>query len=1283
MDADGACFDGDRAAASLRGWLSSHERAQLERHASQCQTCRPLLEQARSTFVMPVAADGSMADEEFTGTARFAVVKRLGEGGMGVVYEALDRDSGARVALKTIAARSNGSLLRFKHEFRALRGIEHPNLVGLGELMQDAGRWFFTMELVEGVDFLEHVRGDGMRLGEADTDDGRLTGFVDDAAPPRAGRCDEAKLRASLEQLVHGLLALHRAGKVHRDIKPSNILVTPAGRVAILDFGLVADVTRAPSDEGDLAGTVAFMAPEQGTVAPITPAADWYSVGMLLYLALTGRVPFAGPPPEVLTLKRSVDPIAPRTLIPSVPADLDELCLALLRRAPEARPSGRQVLQWLRAAAPAPASSETPDAAPRFVGRKQPLEQLHGALAHVAHGHTVSLLIDGESGVGKTALVHEFCQRVRGAGDALVLRGRCYERESVPYKAFDEIVDALSRHLSALPPADAADFLPSDMGALAQIFPVLAPLANGHAPANVPKGEPQQLRRAVFATLREILRRLAAQRLTIVHIDDLHWADEESLLLLEALLDPPNAPPVLLVATLRRDVGVPVDEVAACLPGDVRRLSLDLLPPDEARLLAAELLRDSSLPPLTDDVAREAAGHPLFIEALVQHRLAVGSARGPARLEDALAARIARLPDGARRLLELVAVAGGPLEQDVAAAAVDLGWSELERQLAFLRASFLVRSTGARPSDRVETYHDRVRETVKAKLVAGAERHWHEQLARAFERQERGDAETLAMHFRAAGQRARAAHYFALAADRARQVLAFDRAARLFQECLALAGDSGGADAGALQIKLGDALANGGRGEAAARAYEAAAASEPSPLGALDLRRRAAEQLLRVGRLDEAMALLRSVMSAVGLRMPETPAAALFELVARMAQLRLRRFRFVERDAATLSPIERARIDTCWSIGVGLSTIDHIQGAVFQERHLLLALRGGEPYRVARALLVETFLLTSRGAMARRLARRLTDEAEPIVRRLGSPYLDALLCMSRAIQTQFSGQFIAARTLWNEAERLLRARCDHVAWELTNVGFFQLQTLGWLGELPELSRRLPLMLDAAEARGDRYSACVLRTGWNVLPGLAADEPVATRRAVAAAVAGWPNAGMHVQHALGLHAHAQLALYEGRSDAAYALLERHWPALGRSLLLEVHPLRLDLLTLKMRCALACADGRAGTTARLAAAERLANRILRHRLPWSSPLATLGLAAVARRRGQPDRALALLDDARGRLRAASMGHFAVAADRARAQLAGDSTALHAADRSWAALGVRVPERMTALLVPGFSG
>ena len=1288
MAAEGICFDHRAAAASVRGALPASECAQIAAHAERCMACRPMLELARSSL----GGGGSEREEEFAGTARFRILRRVGEGGMGVVYEALDLDTDTRVALKTVSARSDGSLLRFKNEFRALQGIEHPNLVSLFELTQAAGRCFFTMELVDGVDFLRHVRsGDDDALGRRSDHPTRQLLPSAGAAPLPAGavgalgRCDERALRAALEQLAHGLTALHRAGKVHRDIKPSNILVDGAGRVVILDFGLVADISVAGDD--DLAGTVAFMAPEQGTRAPITPAADWYSFGMLLYVALTGREPFAGPPPEVLTLKRTVDPLPPNMLSDGVPPDLDQLCMALLSRTPAARPNGRQVLEWLRAGRPA--DEVEPTAARLFVGRRQPLAELAAAFEDARAGRAVSLLIDGESGVGKTTLVQHFLHAVRrDSPEALLLGGRCYERESVPYKAFDEIIDALGRFLSAQPRAQVAALLPTELGPVAQIFPALASMLDtqGAASEERPAGDPQAVRRSVFAAVREIVRRIAALRPLVLHIDDLHWADEDSLLLLEALLRGPDAPALLLVATVRQaSASVSPQTLALRVPGDVRRLHLATLPPDEARALAAELLRIASrAAPLEEEtIAREAAGHPLFIEALVQHRLTVGSHDGPARLEEALWSRIARLPSGAHRLLEVVAVAGRPLEQDVAAAAVDLEWCEFSRQLALLRACHLLRTSGPRPVDRVDTYHDRVRETVVAHLDVEARRSWHQRLAGAFEWQERGDPETVGLHLREAGERARAIRYFGLAAERAQEALAFERAARLYRECLALS-RAATPEAHALQIKLGDALSNAGRGEAAARAYQAAAEHERSPVGAIELRRRAAEQLLRVGRLDEAAALLRSVLDAIGMRMPSTPAGALLELAARMVQLRLRGFGYAERAADQLSLLERARIDTCWSIGCGLTIIDHIRGAVFQERHLLLALRAGEPYRLARALVVEAFLLSSRGHADQALAARLTDEAQAIATRLGSPHLDALVHMARAIQSQFAGRFAAARVGWEDAETVLRSRCTDVAWELTNTGFFALQTLAWLGEVGELSRRLPRLIDAAEERDDRYSGAVLRTGWNILPGLAADDPATTRHEVGEAVARWPAGGFHVQHCLALHANVQLALYEGHAEEARRLLERHWPGLGRSLLLQVLPLKLDMLFLRLRCALACAAERPSSRALWTVAEQQARRMLRLDRAWSTPLAHLGLAGVAFGRGRLDEATRALADAQRGFDAADMALFAAASQRLRGRIVGGDegrAAVAAADGWMAAQGVLRPERLTALLAPGF--
>src|SRR5262252_5063954 len=94
----------------------------------------------------------------FRGTRRFQILRRLGEGGMGVVYEALDRERETRVALKTLRTLDAEALLRFKHEFRALQDLEHPNLVSLGELIEEGGVWFYSMELIAGVDFLTWVR---------------------------------------------------------------------------------------------------------------------------------------------------------------------------------------------------------------------------------------------------------------------------------------------------------------------------------------------------------------------------------------------------------------------------------------------------------------------------------------------------------------------------------------------------------------------------------------------------------------------------------------------------------------------------------------------------------------------------------------------------------------------------------------------------------------------------------------------------------------------------------------------------------------------------------------------------------------------------------------------------------------------------------------------------------------------------------------------------------------------------------------------------------------------
>src|SRR5262249_29692682 len=158
---------------------------------------------------------------------------------------------------------------------------------------------------------------------------------------------------------------------------------------------------------------------------------------------------------------------------------------------------------------------------------------------------------------------------------------------------------------------------------------------------------------------------------------------------------------------------------------------------------------------------------PLFIDELVRHKLVLGERAGKLRLEEALRARIERLDDGARQVLELVVVAGAPLTQETAAHAARLQFREVAQAASLPRAHNLVRTSGVRRTDAVEPYHDRVREAVLLGLAAANRKGWHERLAVALEALPHADPEALATHWRGAGEVDRAASYAQRAAAEA------------------------------------------------------------------------------------------------------------------------------------------------------------------------------------------------------------------------------------------------------------------------------------------------------------------------------------------------------------------------------------------------------------------------------------------------------------------------------------------------------------------------------------
>ncbi|WP_437318439.1 serine/threonine-protein kinase [Sorangium sp. So ce385] len=1317
-------------------------------------------------------------------TARFTIGRRLGEGAFGVVYEAHDRERGARVALKSLHRLDPVALYRFKREFRALSEVVHPNLVALHELFSEENRWFFTMDLVEGADFLSAVRGPSaqrapepsasMRApaggdpdetapvvsstwpgpvasggaardpgdaardpgdaardpgdaardpGDAARDPGDAARGPGDAArdpaaapPPRWG-----PLRSALVQLAQGLAALHAAGKLHRDLKPSNVLVTREGRVVILDFGLVTELSTGSIDQSGshIAGTPAYMAPEQARRGTLSPACDWYAVGVMLYEALTGRRPFEGGALEVIVQKQRDRPPPPSELAEGIPGDLDALCAELLRPDPGERPPAHEVLRRLsppdgdaegraRGEAGAPArpraqSSATPAPGAPFVGREGHLDALRGAFARARGGRATTVHIHGTSGAGKTALVRRFLDELSAAGEAVVLEGRCYERESVPYKAVDSLIDALSRHLARLPRLDAAELMPRDVHAVVRLFPVLGQVdAIARAPRReVEPPDARELRRRGFAALREILARIADRRPLVLFIDDLQWGDADSAALLTDLLREPDAPALLLLLCYRSEDAARSELVARLLPpdaagadaGDVRALAVGALSPEEGRALALALLGGGDRAAAqADAIAQEAEGNPFFVLELsreVEGRAAPESSRGAGvRLGSVLAGRLQRLPAAARRLLEVVAVSGKPLGRRDAREAAGLTPDEEQAALAALRAASAIRTRGQRDEQELETFHDRIREAALAQLGAAELAAVHLGLAAVLEASGRAEADVLAMHFRRGGRADEAARYAVKAGDRAAEALAFDRAAEHYAAALEAA-PAGAADARALRVKLAHALRNAGRGAEAARAY-AAAAEGAAPRESLDLRRCAAEQLLVSGHIEEGKRALAGVLATVGMRLAERRWAVLLSLLFWRLLLRLRGFRFRERDARALPAETLTRLDICWSASVGLAMADVLQGAALQARHLFLALRAGEPYRLARAIATEIGHLGTDHVVGRRLAHRRYATAAALAEKVGDPYLVAVnKCMLGVVEC-LSGRWAEGLALCREAEDLLRARCAGVAWELGTSSRFMMVAHYHRGELDALARLAAPRIADADARGDLYAASFFRVGLTYIVPLAADRPDAARDEVLGAMARWPRRWFDHLDCLETVALGRIDLYAGAPLEARRRIRDRWRKIALSFLPRFQYYRVLIHHLRASAALEAAARAASGDARLARrllgeAERDARRLSREGAPWVAPMATSLRAAIAAQRGQVAQALSLLEEAAAAFDGCEMALFAACARRRRGQLLGGEEGralIEAADAWMAGQGIRNPARIAAIFAPGFS-
>jgi serine/threonine protein kinase len=1185
---------------------------------------------------------------------RFQIDEQLGEGGMGRVFAAFDSLRESRVALKVLGSITPRSILQMKQEFRAAAELSHPSLVRLHELFFDGVEWFFTMDLVDGVNVNTLRR--------------------------RLERLPVALIQELFGQLARALVELHSAGTLHGDLKPSNFLITRTHQVVLLDFGLARPVVGSGLKYAR-AGTPGYMSPEQQSGNPYTEASDWYSFGVVLYEALTGQLPSAA-----------------RALageLRDAPAALRELCIELLQPEPSARPRGHQVLRRLGVKRDSIALGVLAPAACELVGRRRELADLRAAFGDAVRGHApVVTLVQGPSGIGKTALVQHFVSGVQADG-GIVLSGRCRERESVSHKAIDVLVDDLIAWLDGEGSEAAASLLPPGMGDLTRLFPALraVPSVARAVAAQATTSNDTAAKVNAIRTFHDLLVNIAARAPLVLWIDDLQWADVDSTALLAPLLAETAGLPLLLVGSYRSSendwgpmLNALYDGRTQLLPPP-REIALAPLPPAEARSLALRLLDSSAIDAssVAKTIADEAGGHPLLISELARGG---GGELLPAvstSLSQLIGARIQGLTSDARSLVETLALAGAPLTRAVLRLAGSLDASRTERALDMLRGARLVRSGGMEEDRALDIIHDRIREIIVQCIPAAKQAASHFALALALTAQRQIRADLIAAHFSGAGAMREAGTHWLAAADNAAHNLAFERAAQLY-ELAAVHAPLDVEQRHDVRMRQAQMLGYAGRGQDAAELYLSGAKDRPGDQ-IIQLQRLAAEQLLLVGQWARGLEVIDKVLRTLGMRPIRGGYGLLISFVLGRLRVRLRGLRFRQRASEELSPKRLASIDAAFTVACSLGAVDPMRGADLQNEHLLLALRAGEPTRLLRALMLEVSYSAAPGRPANQRMHKLLQLVDSLSAHTQDP---AALGMSRLIKglaLYLEGDVAGAHEHLESAVNTFTTRCAGAVWETMTAHRFSIASLFFLGRFRELHARVPPLVAQATAQNNQYAGTWCRTHFATIAWLVKDDVAEAQKRLRDTLeeltAHYPLATSSV-----LISEVYLDFYTGELEKPLQRIHARWEEFTRLNLFRVGILRLQLWHLRAASALLAArnarmKGAVAEERRLLAEARTAaNRVAREPAPIARALASLLFGGIELANNMPrlaaqhfERSVASFETLGMKLFAAAAGfrHAEIAQGEHRTRLLNDAQAAFEAE------GVTSWRRMVNLLAP----
>jgi hypothetical protein len=511
------------------------------------------------------------------------------------------------------------------------------------------------------------------------------------------------QVRDAFRQLAVAIAVLHAHGIVHRDIKPSNIMITAEGRVVLLDFGLAVAIAADDSlDRRSVVGTPGYMSPEQITASTPTAASDWYAFGVLLFQAITGRMPFSAPTPVDLVQMQVHGEPERAAAVEGVPRDLASLADDCMRRGAAARPSDAEVLYRLGVRQFDPQRIQRKRVRrPDRIGRGREVRTLRRWIASAQHGMPRVILLHGSPGAGKSAVLDLLLDQLRRETKTVVISGRCEAFESVRFNAIDGLVDSLARELrrNKRPQVDA---ILNRAMAVSQLFPVLVPSETseiGEETISVPpKGE--RLIAKATNELQWVLEATAGEHPLLMVLDDAQWGDYQSAKMMLRLLQSPKI--TLLLAYRSEDWRTSLllqTLLAAGIAAREMRLN-ELTRPMTARIVKRRF---------ADAAFRQSQGNPALLE-MISEEIANGAKDPNLLLARAIARRLQRLSAPSRQLFRLFLLRDGPIDDALAASTLEL--FETDEPLRALRAERLIRIRKTGDLQEIDVYHPRMREVL-------------------------------------------------------------------------------------------------------------------------------------------------------------------------------------------------------------------------------------------------------------------------------------------------------------------------------------------------------------------------------------------------------------------------------------------------------------------------------------------------------------------------------------------------------------------------------------------